>query len=146
MPVNYRKYPTNWKTEIRPRILARANHRCEECGVENYSQIIRSSVDPSRYLLFDREELAYRLNGELARMSEWGDEFIFSPEIRIVLTIAHLDHDTANNADDNLRALCQRCHLRYDKTHHATNAKRTRNTNKRTQIQQTGQLELIGEE
>mgnify|MGYP001397670851 CR=1 FL=1 len=30
---------------------------------------------------------------------------------RVVLTVAHLDHDTRNNADDNLRALCQRCHL-----------------------------------
>lgn len=46
--------------------------------------------------------------------------------IRIVLTIAHLDHDTNNNHYDNLAALCQRCHLRYDLEHHQTNAKATR--------------------
>jgi 5-methylcytosine-specific restriction endonuclease McrA len=32
----------------------------------------------------------------------------------VVLTIAHLDHDPTNNTWDNLRALCQRCHLRHD--------------------------------
>ena len=45
---------------------------------------------------------------------------------RVVLTVAHLDHDTRNNADDNLRALCQRCHLRYDAQHHIANAALTR--------------------
>ena len=32
----------------------------------------------------------------------------------VCLTTAHLDHDPANNADDNLAALCQRCHNKYD--------------------------------
>jgi 5-methylcytosine-specific restriction endonuclease McrA len=38
---------------------------------------------------------------------------------RIVLTVAHLDHQPENVRDDNLRALCQRCHLRYDRHEHA---------------------------
>ena len=35
---------------------------------------------------------------------------------KIVLTIAHLDHDSDNwnVKDDRLRAWCQRCHLKYD--------------------------------
>lgn len=33
---------------------------------------------------------------------------------RVVLTVAHLDHDVSNNAPENLRAWCQRCHLTYD--------------------------------
>lgn len=37
MPIDYKKYPANWKTEIRPRILERAQNRCELCGVENYT-------------------------------------------------------------------------------------------------------------
>lgn len=44
--------------------------------------------------------------------------------IRIVLTIAHLDHQPENCADDNLRAWCQRCHLAYDAQHHAATALR----------------------
>ena len=33
---------------------------------------------------------------------------------RVVLTIAHLDHDPTNSEDCNLLALCQKCHLSYD--------------------------------
>lgn len=32
----------------------------------------------------------------------------------IVLTVAHLDHQPENCADDNLLHLCQGCHNRYD--------------------------------
>ena len=37
-------------------------------------------------------------------------------QIRVVLTIAHLDHDEENHdvSDDRLAALCQQCHLNYD--------------------------------
>lgn len=33
---------------------------------------------------------------------------------KVVLTVAHLDHQPENCADDNLRAWCQRCHNVYD--------------------------------
>jgi hypothetical protein len=48
---------------------------------------------------------------------------------RVVLTIAHLDHDTMNNNPLNLRALCQRCHLTHDAKLHAVNRQRRRDTN-----------------
>lgn len=37
-------------------------------------------------------------------------------QIKIVLTIAHLDHDEDNHEvkDDRLMALCQACHIKYD--------------------------------
>lgn len=37
-------------------------------------------------------------------------------KVKVVLTIAHLDHDETNHnvSDDRLKALCQLCHLRYD--------------------------------
>ena len=41
MPCDYSKYPINWKSEIRPAILERAKNRCEKCGVQNYSLILR---------------------------------------------------------------------------------------------------------
>lgn len=45
--------------------------------------------------------------------------------VKIVLTIAHLDHDEENNevSDDRLQALCQRCHLKYDATEKARRKK-----------------------
>lgn len=44
----------------------------------------------------------------------------------VVLTVAHLDHQPEHCADENLRALCQRCHNRYDQPHRQKNAAGTR--------------------
>lgn len=43
----------------------------------------------------------------------------------VVLTFAHLnhDHDNADVEDDRLVALCQRCHLRYDRPRHMERAR-----------------------
>jgi len=49
----------------------------------------------------------------------------------VVLTTAHLDHDITNGAGENLRAMCQRCHLTHDAAHHAQTAAQSR-FNKRT--------------
>jgi heterodisulfide reductase subunit B len=49
---------------------------------------------------------------------------------KVVLTIAHMDHDKNNNRFDNLRALCQRCHLDWDRDQHAMNRKYGRNWKK----------------
>ncbi|UQN06787.1 hypothetical protein [Deinococcus sp. QL22] len=40
---------------------------------------------------------------------------------RVVLTVAHLDHVPENCSPQNLRAMCQRCHLTYDAAHRAAN-------------------------
>ena len=45
---------------------------------------------------------------------------------KVVLTVAHLDHQPENCAPENLRAMCQRCHLNYDKHHHAKTAYATK--------------------
>lgn len=87
MPIDYSKYPPNWKTEIRPAVLARAENRCEHCGVDNYSINARGT--------------------------------------KVVLTIAHLDHDSSNHDVqlDRLAALCQACHLKYDMARHVLKRK-----------------------
>lgn len=46
---------------------------------------------------------------------------------KVILTTAHMDHDNTNNDLDNLRHLCQRCHLRHDLDQHVTNRKYGRN-------------------
>lgn len=45
--------------------------------------------------------------------------------VRVVLTVAHLDHTPENCARENLLALCQFCHLRLDAEQHAK-TRRTR--------------------
>lgn len=34
MPVDWSKYPANWKSEIAPRIKQQADWRCEQCGMQ----------------------------------------------------------------------------------------------------------------
>lgn len=43
---------------------------------------------------------------------------------KVVLTVAHLDHDINNNSFFNLKAMCNRCHLTYDAKHHAENRRK----------------------
>lgn len=45
---------------------------------------------------------------------------------KVVLTVAHLNHTPEDCRDENLRAMCQGCHLHYDREHHALTAARTR--------------------
>lgn len=64
--------------------------------------------------------------GHEARCAAWNG--LAHPETgsRVVLTVAHLDHQPENCDEANLRAMCQRCHLAYDAPHHAATAARTR--------------------
>lgn len=43
---------------------------------------------------------------------------------KVILTVAHLNHTPEDCRDDNLRALCQRCHNRLDAPHRAASRKR----------------------
>lgn len=115
MPIkseNKHRYPPNWR-EIRAAILERADDCCEQCGVPNY---------------------AYRARGEEAWTSNIGQAEAWAMDgmkvSRVVLTIAHLDHQPENNDPGNLRALCQRCHLAWDKEHHQKTAYQTRRAGK----------------
>ena len=113
MPIDYSKYPPNWKKEIRPRILARAGNCCEFCGVENGAVGWRGG-DGS--FIFAPDYAKSRANGGGFYVVKFCDPASNDGRIKIVLTIAHLDHDEENHdvQDGRLAALCQRCHLRYD--------------------------------
>jgi hypothetical protein len=111
MPIDYTRYPPNWHTEIRPRILARAGHCCEWCGAPNHAYIYRPRPKSSDWLPMPEGHLA-------DAMALDGVKFT-----KVVLTIAHLDHDATNwnVTDDRLKAACQRCHLMYDLPRHIEN-------------------------
>lgn len=102
LPENRSRYPANWHTEIRPRILERAGHRCEfeGCGVANYAIGYRDKAGSFIETQCPMIAHAARLRGEKI--------------IKIILTIAHMDHVPEHCSDDNLKAACQRCHNRYD--------------------------------
>ncbi|HNG68567.1 MAG TPA: hypothetical protein PLP63_06465 [Saprospiraceae bacterium] len=126
MPIDYKKYHPNWKSEIRPRILARANNRCENCGLKNYSVGYRRhgvfipvpfiknyNSPPKDFTTYkDAKAFADKFN------KTWDDKLIV-----IVLTIAHINHDTSENEDKDLAALCQQCHNRHDAQYRSLNKK-----------------------
>ena len=128
-PINYKNYSPLWKSEIRPRILERANNKCEFCGVENHIAVFRGTINGKEVYqtiagdVFDAENSEYLLSDFYAPIE--------APKkrkaIKVVLTVAHLDHDTTNNTDDNLKALCQRCHNRYDMKQRVHNRKSKQN-------------------
>ena len=114
-PCDYNLYPKNWKTEIRPAILERAEDRCEVCGVLNYSVGYRDKKGK----FYDAENILIKLENDGYDIFEHELKGIDGDEkpIKIILTIAHLDHDINNNDYTNLKAMCQRCHNRYDIQH-----------------------------
>lgn len=132
MPVDYKKYPANWKSEIRPAIMERAGHKCEICGVKNHDAVFRGLWNGKEaYQDIDGNAFWYP-SGEPIKGPDCyamldplrGDENQLA--IKIVLTIAHLNHDPSDNRLDNLKAMCQKCHLAYDKDLHAHNSRVTR--------------------
>lgn len=112
-PINYKDYPANWKTEIRPAILERANNCCEICGVKNHAiiHLFGKGSNDFEYWPEGMESESYSIDGKKST--------------KIVLTIAHLDHDKLNHdvSLDRLKAMCQKCHLQYDIKHHVQNRK-----------------------
>lgn len=99
MPFDASRYPADWKA-ISLRIREREGWRCKWCGAVNGEPHPRTGS-------------------------------------RVVLTVAHLGtthpdgrsgdkHDKLDVREENLAALCQACHLNYDRDEHMANAARTR--------------------
>ena len=132
MPIKPENYPPDWPDISRRIRFDRAKNKCERCGAPN-GQVIARSDDA--YMLengatFDAETGAPR--------GFWrGSEFPAIRWTKVVLTVAHINHDTADNRDENLAAWCQRCHLRHDRKQHAESARKTREI-------RAGQLRLRG--
>lgn len=118
MPCDYKNYHPEWKTRIRPDILERDGNCCKFCGVANHSIIHR----------WGKLNYEWDYWPEGIASEAWTLDGLKST--KIVLTIAHLDHDKTNNDYDNLAALCQKCHLGIDLKHHMANARATRTKKK----------------
>jgi 5-methylcytosine-specific restriction endonuclease McrA len=106
-PVQRARYPEDWPV-ISARIRARSGGQCEcegECGLH------RDHPGPRRCV---------ERNGEPAVWARG----------KVMLTVAHLNHTPEDCRDENLKAMCQRCHLRYDIEHHQRNAAATRRRKK----------------
>lgn len=100
-PENRARYPADWK-QISHRIrFVRADSRCEclgECGRGTHA----------------------------GRCQNYHGLPAYGTGKTVVLTVAHLNHTPEDCRDDNLRAMCQGCHLHYDREHHAQTAQQTK--------------------
>ena len=125
MPMDLSRYPPDWP-EISRRVRERAGNQCEWCGAHNgaigYREYDGSFIEECPNVAQDVKI------------------------IRIVLTVAHLGADLPNGMPgdkhekrdvrtENLSALCQKCHLDFDREDHMRQARKTRNRKR-------GQMEL----
>lgn len=100
-PENRKRYPPDWPDISREIRFGRAEGRCEcegECGRGTHT-----GRCPNVH------------GGRAYGTGSW-----------VVLTTAHLDHTPEHCDPANLRAMCQGCHLHYDREHHAATAAATR--------------------
>ncbi len=111
-------YGRAWRNEVRPRILARAGNKCEQCGVPNHATVFRIGGS-----WLEVHVHWYQGVRKLWRDSD-GSPLSKRPEgkrrkVTVVLTVAHLNHTPGDDRGENLQALCQFHHLAWDKGHHA---------------------------
>lgn len=122
MPMDLRRYPENWAEISRTIRFERAGGRCEctgECGL-HHGRCEARQGEP------------HPVTGT-----------------RVVLTTAHLGagtgdkHDKMDVRPENLKAMCQRCHLVFDLDDHIRHAAQTRTRRKREAALAAGQMEMF---
>lgn len=98
---NKHRYSNDWYDIIRPEALKRASYKCQQCNAKHKSIGYRSHngvwIECDMYMLQWCKVQGIKVH-------------------KLFLQISHTDHDTSNNKPENLRALCPRCHLSFDKT------------------------------
>jgi len=126
MPIrseNKDKYPPNWP-EIRDLVRQRSRGQCEKCGIMDGALGYRDQFGNFHELEGTAIEAA-RADGTTL--------------LKIVLTVAHLDHDPTHNDLSNLRHWCQQCHNRYDALTRSRGVKK-----RRREAQEETQLTIGG--
>ena len=106
-PENAKRYPKNWP-EISKRIRRRARNRCEcrgECGLRHFKRDGKQIDVPS----FGPE-----IESKVFRCAAVNGKPHPVTGAKVVLTVAHKNHQPEDCTDDNLGAWCQKCHNRYD--------------------------------
>ena len=115
-------YPKEWKL-IRAHILERASMQCEctgECGLHDGEDLFTERKRCEEYHL---------------KPAKWAHG-------KVVLTLAHLCHNSRCSNVRHIKAMCNRCHLRYDVDFHTLN-KHSRNKHALAQV--TKQRRLVRE-
>jgi hypothetical protein len=123
-------YGPQWIKETRPAALERAGHRCQDCGKADRSNVetvtcVEGDAFNKSYVMYWRPFPVEHLPLGCWRAQD-GTPLYFAECHRyrptrfvwVVLTVAHLNNVAGDDRPENLRALCQWCHLIYDLVHH----------------------------
>lgn len=136
MPIDYKNYPPYWQQFSRYIRLERAKNRCEKCKAPNGETVNRGVLDGEPFWHDQSTGIVYAAKDGLIIGRARCYELEIERETKIVLTVAHLDHD-GGVCDCKKRtgrkcalpwhvlALCQRCHLLMDMPHHIANRQKT---------------------
>lgn len=112
-PENKKRYPPEWKEISRKIRFERAGGRCE----------------------FIEDETGVRCE------ARHGEAHPFTGS-KVILTTAHLNHTPEDCRPENLKAGCQRCHLRYDKDHHAETRRKNKEKQRKRELDKAGQMKF----
>lgn len=124
-PENLARYPEDWK-HISASIRQRAGNRCEWPGCTACHHTVGYWHDGQFVAMpLALREAGFKAGDIVAATDKDGRQLDLKL-IRIVLTVAHLDHVPEHVDPANLRAWCQRHHLAYDAEHHKQTAYATR--------------------
>lgn len=139
MPIRpeFRKfYGREWRTVTRPRILERAGGRCEQCGKPDRQWVVTSRGGCWSAIRDGQWPRDWRTATGGSISSVEGAIHATC----VILTVAHLNHVPGDDRDENLKALCQWCHLNYDQLHHKE-IRQTRKDARRPLLVAAGGLE-----
>lgn len=132
MAMDRADYHPDW-TAISRQIREQADNRCEFCGVANGVVGARDRRGD-----WHDEDMIHGMNSSDGE-SLFGD---FPNMVRIVLTVAHLCHETLCYDPTHLRALCARCHLNWDRPRNLEKARETRRKVREAALAATGQRRM----
>lgn len=99
---------------------------------ENRARYPRDWPQISHRIRFERAAGQCECEGECGRATHTGrcpnrhGHSAYLTGSKVILTVAHLNHTPEDCRDENLKAMCQGCHLHYDRDHHAQTFARTR--------------------
>jgi hypothetical protein len=119
-------YETPEYKAARKRLIKRSGNLCERCRKPNGKLVwVRSTKQEGQCwsLHLSKQKWTYCLLGVFGDVLQLRaiKDLKRSRQlrrIRVVLCAAHLDHNPANNDDENIWFLCQWCHLHHDRPHH----------------------------